>query len=111
MMEGNTTMEFRVTVSLGQDSADPTTLNDRTAALQGSVTVGTVLIDVVKAAIQLVLPVHADDALQAVNQGTRIAAQAIQAAALHQPTSIVVVEAEAVTTAVAEEDLLPHQPS
>lgn len=104
-------MEFRVTVSLGQDSADPTTLNDRTAALQGSVTVGTVLIDVVKAAIQLVLPVRADDALQAVNQAGRIAAQAIKAAALDQPTSIVVVEAEAVTTAVAEKNLLPHQPS
>ncbi len=104
-------MEYRVTVSLGQDSADPTTLNDRTAALQASVSVGTVLIDIVKAAIQLVLPVHADDALQAVNQATRIAGQAIQAAALDRPTSVVVIEAEAVTTAVAEEELRPHQPS
>lgn len=104
-------MEFRVTVSLGQNSADPATLNERTAALQNSAAAGTVLVDVVKAAIQLVLPVHADDALDAVNQATRIAAQAIQGAALEQPTSIVVVEAEAVTTAVDEQDLRPHQPS
>ncbi len=104
-------MEFRVTVSLGQDSADPTTLNERTAALQQSAAAGTVLVDIVKAAIQLVLPVHADDALDAVNQATRIAGQAIQAAALDQPTSIVVVEAEAITMPVAEEDLRPHQSS
>ena len=104
-------MEFRVTISLGQNSADPATLNERTAALQKSAAAGTVLVDVVKAAIQLVLPVDADDALDAVNQATRIAAQAIRGAALEQPTSIVVVEAEAVTTAVAEQDLRPHQPS
>lgn len=104
-------MEFRVTVSLGQNSADATVLTERTATLQRSVTMGTVLVDVVKAAIQLVLPVDADDALDAVNQATRITAHAIQAAALDQPTTIAVVEAEAVTTAVAEEDLRPHQPS
>jgi hypothetical protein len=104
-------MEFRVTVSLGQDSADPAVLDERAAALQRCIPVGTALVDVVKAAVQLVLPLTADDGLEAVSQGIGIVEQAIRDAALQRPTSIVVIEAEAVTTAVPVENLSPHQPS
>ena len=110
-MEKEDGMEFRITVGLGQDTVDPTTLEDRAAALQRCVPSGAaVLVDVVKAAIQLVLPLHADDALEVARQAVHITEQGINDAGLNRPTSIVVVEAEAVASPVSEEDLRPHQP-
>ena len=103
-------MDFRVTVGIGQDTVDPAVLDARAAALAKSVSGGSVLVDVVKAAVQVVLPVAGSDALGAIRQALDVVEQGVGAAGLDRPTSIAVIEAEAVTAAVAEADLRPHQP-
>ena len=102
-----------MTVGLGQDSVDPQVLDERASALQRSVSgdgdpAAVVVVDVIKAAIQLVLAVPADDALSAARAALQTAEQGLQLAALDRPHSIAVVEAEAVTAPVADVPLRPH---
>lgn len=102
-------MEFRVTVGLGQDSVDPEVLDERAAAVQRCVPPGAVVVvDVVKAAIQLVLPVHVDDALEAAQQALQISDRGLRDGGLNRPDTIIVLEAEAVVASVADENLRPH---
>lgn len=107
-------MEFRVTVGLGQDSADVAVLEDQAAALQDSVDClpegggGVVVVDLVKAAVQLVLAVEAEDALDAAHQALGTVGRALMAAALPAPASILTVEAEAVPSPSQDHPLRPH---
>ncbi|MEP6853426.1 MAG: hypothetical protein ABJA87_12335 [bacterium] len=102
-------MEFRVTVSLGQSSVDSTALDQRAAGLQRCLPGGTkVVVDVVKAAIQLVLSVNVADALEAADEGLRITHSGLRDAGIDRPTTIVHVEAEAVAAPITGDNLLPH---
>jgi DsbC/DsbD-like thiol-disulfide interchange protein len=107
-------MEFRVTVGLGQDSADTTELDSRAGALQESLAGlpegagATVVVDVVKATAQLVLVVHADDALGAAQQALQASGRGLQQAGLSAPGTIVTLEAEAVPVPVSDHLLRPH---
>jgi hypothetical protein len=107
-------VEFRVTVGLGQDSADVAVLEDRAAALQDSVNSlpeglgGVVVVDLVKATVQLVLAVEAEDALAAAHQALGTTGGALQAAALPAPASILTVEAEAIPSPSQDQPLRPH---
>jgi len=95
-------VEFRVTVGLGQDSVEVATLEGRAAALQQHVAAlpdgggAVVVVDLVKAAAQLVVNVDAGDALAAAAQALQLADEGLQAAGLDAPGSVVTVEAEAV---------------
>ncbi len=107
-------MEFRVTVGLGQDSVDAEALEARAAALQEVVTehddrrAKVVVVDLVKATVQLVLPVHAQDALAAAVQAVKAARRWVEAAGLTAPASIVTLEAEAVPAPAQDHQLRPH---
>ena len=107
-------MEFRVTVGLGQDSVDVATLESRAGALQERVRAlsagedGVVVIDLVKAAAQLVISVPADDALDAAEQALALTKEALQGAGMQAPGSVVTVEAEAVPKPVHDQVLRPH---
>jgi hypothetical protein len=107
-------MEFRVTVGLGQDSADTTVLESRAGALQESLAglpegAGAVVaVDLVKATAQLVLVVHAEDALGAAQQALQASGRGLQQAGLGAPGTIVTLEAEAVPAPVPDHLLRPH---
>lgn len=107
-------MEFRVTVGLGQDTVEAAVLEDRAAVLQERI-IGlpegagaVVVVDLVKATEQLVLVVHAEDALTAAQQALQTAGRGLQQAGLGAPGSIVTVEAEAVPAPVPDHLLRPH---
>lgn len=98
-------MEFRVKVSVGQDSVDPAVLDKRAGALQRQLPAGAVVVvDQVKAAIQVVAAVDVDDALQAVH----ITTEGLNEAGLQRPATILTVEAEAVAGQLAAEQVRPH---
>ena len=107
-------MEFRVTVGLGQDSVEVATLEGRAAALQQHVAAlpagggGVVVVDLVKAAAQLVVNVDAGDALAAAARALQLADEGLQAAGLDAPGSVVTVEAEAVPAPAQDQVLRPH---
>jgi len=107
-------VEFRVTVGLGQDSVDVATLEDRAAALQQRMAElpggadAVVVVDLVKAAAQLVVSVDADDALTAAARTLQLAGEGLQAAGLDAPGSVVTVEAEAVPAPAQDQVLRPH---
>lgn len=107
-------MEFRVTIGLGQDSVDVAALEARAAALQEVVTENgdgrgkVVVVDLVKATVQLVLPMHAKDALAAADQAVKAARRWVEAAGLAAPASIVTLEAEAVPVPAQDHQLRPH---
>ena len=107
-------MEFRVTVGLGQDSVDVATLESRAGALQERLRAlsagedGVVVIDLVKAAAQLVISVHADDALAAAEQAMALTKESLQGAGMQAPGSVVTVEAEAVPEPAHDQVLRPH---
>lgn len=102
-------MEFRVTVNVGQDSVDPAVLDQRAGALQRQLPAGAVVVvDPVKAAIQVVAAVHVDDALQAVQQAVHITTEGLNEAGLQRPATILTVEAEAVAGQLAAEQVRPH---
>ena len=107
-------MEFRVTVGLGQNSVEAAVLEGRAAALQERVAAqpdgvgATVVVDLVKAAAQLVLVVQAQDALAAAQRALAVAGRGLQEAELSAPGSIVTVEAEAVPGPVHDHVLRPH---
>ncbi len=107
-------MEFRVTVGLGQDTVEAAVLEDGAAVLQERI-IGlpegagaVVVVDLVKATEQLVLVVHAEDALTAAQQALQTAGRGLQQAGLGAPGSIVTVEAEAVPAPVPDHLLRPH---
>jgi len=107
-------VEFRVTVGLGQDSADVAVLEDRAAVLQDSVDALSgdvdvvVVVDLVKAAVQLVLAVEAEDALAAAHRALGSLDSALATAALSAPASILTVEAEAIPSPSQDHPLRPH---
>lgn len=107
-------VEFRVTVGLGQDSMDPGVLGDRAARLQqsaagpGSGTDSVVVVDLVKAAVQVVFAVDAEDALTASQRALAAASRSLHEAHLLAPTTVVTVEAEAVPAAAQDLPLPPH---
>jgi len=107
-------VEFRVTVGLGQDSVEVAALEGRAAALQEAIArlpggaEAEVVVDLVKAAAQLVVAVQADDALAAAEQALQLTGQGLRAADLGAPGSIVVVEAEAVPPPAHDQVLRPH---
>lgn len=104
-------VEFRVTVGLGQDSADVAVLEDRAAVLQDSVDAlsGDVdVVDLVKAAVRLVLAVEAEDALAAAHRALGSLDSALATAALSAPASILTVEAEAIPSPSQDHPLRPH---
>jgi len=95
-------VQYRVTIGLGQDSVEPHLLEQRASTLRvavGSDAAGTdagVVVDPVKATVQLVLVSAADDALVAAQQALQLAGRVLQQAELGAPASILTVEAEAV---------------
>jgi hypothetical protein len=103
---------FRVTVGLGQDSVDAAVLEGRATALQGGLDAvdegAVVVVDLVKAALQLVLSMHADDAVDAAQQALRAASGALRDAGLDAPASMVTVDAEAVPAPTQDHLLRPH---
>ncbi len=107
-------MEFRVTVGLGQDSVEVATLERRAVALQNAVAAlpdgagAEVVVDLVKAAAQLVVAVRADDALGAAERALQLTGQGLRTADLRAPGSIVTVEAEAVPPPAHDQILRPH---
>jgi len=106
-------VEFRVTVGLGQDSVDGAELEGRATALQDCLAAvdqgaGVVVVDLIKAALQLVLAVNAADALGAAQQALDAAGRALRDAGLSAPGSIVTVEAEAVPAPTQDHLLRPH---
>lgn len=107
-------VEFRVTVGLGQDSTDPVVLGDRAAQLQrsaaglGGGTDPIVVVDLVKAALQVVLAVDAADALTASQRALAAAGRSLHEAQLEAPTTVVTLEAEAVPAAAQDLPLPPH---
>lgn len=107
-------MQFRVTVTVGQDSTDGSVLEERVQALRDSVHAlpggaGAVTgLDLVKATAELVVAVDAEDALSAAGDALRLAGRAHADAGLPAPRSIVTVEAEAVPEPVAGEALPMH---
>lgn len=110
-------MEFRVTVGLGQDDVDVAVLEGRADALQGAVAElpggagAEVVVDLVKAAVQLVVAAQADDALAAAAQALHLTGQGLREAGLGAPGSIVTVEAEAVPPPAHDQILRPHRTS
>lgn len=106
--------EFRVTVGLGQDSVEVATLERRAAALQEGVAElaggdgAVVVVDLVKAAAQLVVSVDAGDALAAATEAVKLAGEGLQAAGLDAPGNVVTVEAEAVPAPAQAQVLRPH---
>lgn len=107
-------MEFRITIGLGQDSVDATALEARAAALQEVVSENgdrrgkVVVVDLVKATVQLVLPVQAQDALAAADLAVKAARRWVEAAGLTAPGSIVTLEAEAIPAPAQDHQLRPH---
>lgn len=107
-------MEFRVTVGLGQDSVDAAVLEARAAALQEVVAEhadrggAVVVVDLVKATVQLVLLVQGDDALTAAHQALQAASRGVRAAGLSAPATMVILEAEAVPVPTQDHLLRPH---
>jgi len=107
-------VEFRVTVGLGQDSVDTAVLDARAGALQRQLTgdtgagSGTVVVDPVKAAVQLVVGVDAEDALTAAQRALAVTGRALHDAGLGAPVTIVTAEAEAVVGPAAGRADHPH---
>ncbi len=107
-------MQFRVTVGLGQDSVDAAVLENRAAVLQqrvggqGEGAGSVVVVDLVKAAVQLVVVVQAEDALAAAQRALQDAGRGLEEAELSAPGSIVTVEAEAIPAPAQDHPLRPH---
>lgn len=105
-------MEFRVTVGLGQDSIDTGVLDARAELLRRTLTAdragsgAVVVVDPVKAAVQLVIMVNAGDALTAAQRGMAVTGRALHDAELAPPVTIVTVEAEAVPDPAGDQP--PH---
>lgn len=103
-----------MTVGLGQDSMDAGVLKDRAAGLQrsaagfGDGSDPVVVVDLVKAAVQLVIAVEADDALTASQRALAAAGRGLHEADLPAPTTVVTVEAEAVPEPAQDLPLPPH---
>lgn len=111
--------QYRVTVGVGQDSADPSVLERRASTVQtavdrvvdrGSAPAGaTVVVDPVKATVQLVVVTAADDALGAAQQLLQIVGRVLADAGVEAPASILTVEAEAVPVPLDDDRALrPH---
>jgi hypothetical protein len=107
-------MAFRVTVSLGQGTADAPMLEISAGALQENARarpdgVGAVaVVDPVKAAVQLVVVVEDDDALAAGRRVLALVEDALGDAEMPAPASILTLEAESVPTPVGDADVHPH---
>jgi len=107
-------MQFRVTVTVGQDSTEGSVLEERVRALRDSVHAlpggagAVTALDLVKATAELVLAVDAPDALTAARDALDLAGRALGGAGLPAPLSIVTVEAEAVPEPVADRALPMH---
>ncbi len=109
-------VEFRVTVGLGQDTVDTAVLDARAAALQRQLTdvpgAGSgpvaVVVDPVKAAVQVVVGVDAGDALTAAQRALAVTSRALHDTGLAPPATIVTAEAEAVPDPAVEQPRQPH---
>ncbi len=111
--------QYRVTVGVGQDSAEPSVLERRASTVQtavdrstgrGAAPAGaTVVVDPVKATVQLVVATAADDALGAAQQVLQILGRVLADAGVEAPASILTVEAEAVPVPLDDgRALRPH---
>ncbi len=92
------------TTTLARAVADAWAVVD---ALSGDVDV-VVVVDLVKAAVQLVLAVEAEDALAAAHRALGSLDSALATAALSAPASILTVEAEAIPSPSQDHPLRPH---
>ena len=109
-------MEFRVTVGLGQDTLETAVLDARAAALQRQLTdvhgggggPVAVVVDPVKAAVQVVVGVDAEDALTAAQRALAVTSRALHDTGLAAPVTIVTAEAEAVPDPAVEQPRQPH---
>ncbi len=111
--------QYRVTVGVGQDSAEPSVLERRASTVQAAVdrstgrgaapAGATVVVDPVKATVQLVVATAADDALGAAQQVLQILGRVLADAGVDAPASILTVEAEAVPVPLDDgRALRPH---
>ncbi len=111
--------QYRVTVGVGQDSAEPSVLERRASTVQAAVdrstgrgaapAGATVVVDPVKATVQLVVATAADDALGAAQQVLQILGRVLADAGVEAPASILTVEAEAVPVPLDDgRALRPH---
>ena len=107
-------MAFRVTVSLGQETADAPMLEVSAGALQENARAlpggadAVALVDPVKAAIQLVVVVDEADALIAGRRALELVGDALHDAEMRAPASILTLEAESVPAPAADSDVRPH---
>ncbi len=107
-------MAFRVTVSLGQGTADAPMLEISAGALQENARalpdgVGAIaVVDPVKAAVQLVVVVEDDDALAAGRRVLELVGSALRDADMPAPASVLTLEAESVPTPAGDADVHPH---
>ena len=107
-------MAFRVTVSLGQGTADAPMLEVSAGALQETARAlpggdrAVAVVDPVKAAVQLVVVVDDPDALSAGRRALDLVASALRDAEMPAPASILTLEAESVPSPAADADVRPH---
>ncbi len=107
-------MAFRVTVSLGQGTADAPMLEISAGALQENARAlpggegGVAVVDPVKAAVQLVVVVDDGDALAAGRRALELVGDALRDAEMPAPASILTLEAESVPAPAADADVRPH---
>ena len=106
--------DYRVTVTLGQDSAEQTFLESHAGALKECVLAlpggqdAAVVVDPVKAAVLVVVVVPAEDAVTAIARGLDLVAHGLRDADLDAPTSIVTAESESVPAPAHTQDVRPH---
>ena len=107
-------MAFRVTVSLGQGTADAPMLEVAAGALQENAQAlpggaeAIAVVDPVKAAVQLVVVVDEGNALTAGRRALELVEDALHDADVPAPVSVLTLEAESVPLPAAEGDVRPH---
>ena len=107
-------MAFRVTVSLGQGTAEAQMLEISAGALQENARAlpggegAVAVVDPVKAAVQLVVVVNDSDALAAGRRALELVGEALRDAEMPPPESILTLEAESVPAPAREGDVRLH---
>jgi hypothetical protein len=107
-------MAFRVTVSLGQGTADGSMLEISAGALQENARAlpggegAVAAVDPVKAAVQLVVVVNDGDALAAGRRALELVEDALRDAEMPAPASILTLEAESVPPPAGDREVRLH---
>ena len=108
-------MAFRVTVSLGQGTADAPMLEVSAGALQENARAlpggaeAVAVVDPVKAAVQLVVVIDEGDALTAGRRALELVGDALRDGEMPAPASVLTLEAESVPGPAGDADVRPHE--